>query len=290
MDRYGVDMCILHPAFGMSNDLNRELVEKYPDKFRALVLPKETTDKAMAGEIEWTIEAAVEELDRLLSTGKFIGIGEGMPSRPHGDAKYIKTYTQTERMDELRKVMDVAKKHKVPVRVHTGSPMGYQITYTVWPENWHPNWIRDLAAEYPDVPIIYDHGGMQGGRSEASGGGVHRGGGQHDQRVSGNGHVLDRAVLQGPVRSQCGSGEAHVGDRLGREHPDPDPDGPEAPDLRGPGAQARDPAAPVGHHGVEPEAGGPAGHLPGRHEPDPGRECPPGLQDRFSAQPDVPVR
>ena len=166
MERYGVDMCILHPAFGMSNELNMELVEKYPDKFRALVLPKGTTDKAKAGEIEWTIEAAVEELDRLLSTGKFIGIGEGMPSRPHGSTKYIKTYTQTERMDELRKVMDVAGKHKVPVRVHTGSPMGYQITYTVWPENFHPNWIRDLAAEYPDVPIIFDHGGMQGGRWE----------------------------------------------------------------------------------------------------------------------------
>ena len=165
MDRYGVDMCILHPAFGMSNEGNMKLVEQYPDKFRAVVCPKDTTDKALKGEIEWTIEAAVEELDRLLATGKFIGIGEGMPSKPH-TGKPGKTYTQTERMDELRKVMDLARKHKVPVRVHTGTPMGYQITYTVWPENWHPNWIRDLAAEYPDVPIIYDHGGMQGGRSE----------------------------------------------------------------------------------------------------------------------------
>jgi predicted TIM-barrel fold metal-dependent hydrolase len=165
MECYGVDLCILHPAFGMRNELNVELVEKYPDKFKALAIPKETTDRAMAGEIEWTMEQAMDELDRLLATGKFIGIGEGMPSRPHsGELK--RTYTQTERMDELRKVMDVARKHKVPVRVHTGSPMGYQITYTVWPENFHPNWIRDLAAEYPDVPIIFDHGGMQGGRGE----------------------------------------------------------------------------------------------------------------------------
>ncbi|RLB28937.1 MAG: hypothetical protein DRH11_16620 [Deltaproteobacteria bacterium] len=164
MECYGVDMCILHPAFGMSNELNVELVEKYPDKFRALVAPKETTDKAAAGEIEWTIQAAVEELDRHLSTGKFIGIGEGMPARPYGQKEALKTYSQTERMDELRQVMEVARKHQVPVRVHTGSPMGYMITYTRWPENFHPNWIRDLAAEYPDVPIIFDHGGMQGGR------------------------------------------------------------------------------------------------------------------------------
>jgi predicted TIM-barrel fold metal-dependent hydrolase len=165
MDRYGVDMCILHPAFGMNNEKNAELVAKYPDKFRALAQAKGTAEKAIAGETEWSIEAAADELDKLLSSGKFVGIGEGMPARPP-TSDLNRTYSQTERMDELRKVMDVARKHKVPVRVHTGSPMGYQITYTRWPENWHPNWIRDLAAEYPDVPIIFDHGGMQGGRSE----------------------------------------------------------------------------------------------------------------------------
>jgi len=163
MKTYDVDMCILHPAFGMSNELNVELVEKYPDKFRALVAPKETADKAREGKIEWTIEAACEELDKLLATGKFVGIGEGMPANPV--RKGLKgTYSQTERMDELRLVMDVAEKHHVPVRVHTGSPMGYPINYSHWPENFHPNWIRDLATEYPDVPIIFDHGGMQGGK------------------------------------------------------------------------------------------------------------------------------
>ena len=163
MECYGVDMCILHPAFGMNNEINVELVEKYPDRFKALASAKETADKALAGEIEWTMDDAIEELDRLLLTGKFVGIGEGMPANPGGPG-LKKTYSQTERIDELRQVMDLAKKHEVPVRVHTGSPMGYQITYTRWPENFHPNWIRDLAAEYPDVPIIFDHGGMQGGR------------------------------------------------------------------------------------------------------------------------------
>ena len=166
MDCYGVDMCILHPAFGMSNDLNLELVEQFPDRFVALATCKETVDLVRSGQEEWSIEAAVEELDKLLSTGKFVGIGEGMPSPPHHVTKNQRTYTQTERMDELRKVMDLAQKHDVPVRVHTGSPMGYTISYTFWPENFHPNWIRDLAAEYPDVPIIFDHGGMQGGRGE----------------------------------------------------------------------------------------------------------------------------
>ncbi len=166
MDRYGVDMCILSSAFGMDNTINTQLVEKYPDKFRALACAKETADKARAGEIEWTMQAACEELDVLLSTGKFVGIGEGMPANPVA-AKEPKTYNHSERMDELRMVMRLARKHGgVPVRVHTGYPGGYPITYTFWPENWHPYWIHDLAAEFPDVPIVFDHGGRQGGNIE----------------------------------------------------------------------------------------------------------------------------
>jgi len=165
MECYGVDMCILCSAFGMNNEINVELVEKYPDKFRALAYPKETSDRALSGETEWTMESAVKELDQLLSTGKFVGTGEGMPSNPSW-MHIQKTISQTERMDELRLVMNLARKHQVPVRVHTGSPMGYPIAYTFWPENFHPFWIRDLAAEYPEVPIIFDHGGMQGGRWE----------------------------------------------------------------------------------------------------------------------------
>lgn len=165
MECYGIDMCILHSAFGMSNELNVELVEKHPDKFVALACAKETGEKALKGDMEWTMEAACKEIDRHLSTGKFVGIGEGMPARPDTPGPK-KTYSHTERMDELRLLMEVAKRHQVPVRVHTGSPMGYPITYSRWPENFHPNWIRDLAAEYPHVPIIFDHGGMQGGQWE----------------------------------------------------------------------------------------------------------------------------
>jgi predicted TIM-barrel fold metal-dependent hydrolase len=163
MECYDVDMCILCSAFGMNNEINVQLVDKYPDKFRALCCAKKTVERAQAGELEWTMEAACEELDELLSTGKFVGIGEGMPSN-HTETH--RTYSHSQRMEELRLVMDVARKHGVSVRVHTGSPGGYQITYTHWPENWHPYWVHDLATEYPDVTIIFDHGGMQGGNME----------------------------------------------------------------------------------------------------------------------------
>ena len=35
MECYGVDMCVLLPAFGMTDDLNRKIVEEHPDRFVA---------------------------------------------------------------------------------------------------------------------------------------------------------------------------------------------------------------------------------------------------------------
>ncbi len=171
MDCYDVDMCVLSSAFGMDNKLNAELVEKYPDKFVALCWAKETFDKAFNGEIEWTIDAAIEELDQLLATGKYVGIGEGMPkpastyagnTRENVKGTKFHTVTRNSRMDEMRKVMELARKHKVPVRYHTGAPMGYNIPYSSLPETYNPLWAHDIAAEFPDVPIVFDHGGMQG--------------------------------------------------------------------------------------------------------------------------------
>ena len=80
MDCYDVDMCVLLPAFGMSNEMNAELVERHPDKFVAVCSAMETAKKSRMGEEPWTIEAAAKEVDKLLATGKFVGIGEGVPN------------------------------------------------------------------------------------------------------------------------------------------------------------------------------------------------------------------
>ena len=158
MECYGVDMCVLQVAFGMSNDLNLELVEKYPDKFVA------TAGAVKSKELgsDWTAKAAYDELDELLATGKFRGIAEGPITRP-AQAFKGKTYNMSERMDELRLTMELGRKYDVVVTIHTGTAGGYPITHTFWPEDWNPYWVHDLAAEYPDVNIVFAHGGMQGG-------------------------------------------------------------------------------------------------------------------------------
>lgn len=166
MDRYGVDMAVLQPAFGMTNELNDEIVERHKDKFIAMCLPVETMKRALRGEAAWTAEAAARELDDLLSTGRFTaGIGEGFPRNPDPG----RALTWPERLDEIRLFMEVAKQHNVPVSYHTGAITGYSSGSSrrlASPETLDPSLAFDIAGDYPEVPLILAHGGMQGWWSE----------------------------------------------------------------------------------------------------------------------------
>ena len=164
MECYGVDMCVIEPAFGMTNETNVAQVKEYPDKFVANCQAKETRDKAARGEIKWTIDAACEELDALLATGKFVGIGEAMPmpSMNPNDPGYEDRDERT-MIKDMMKVMDLARKYKVPARYHTGTPGGYALPYHGFTTTYNPLWVHTLAVAYPDVPIILEHAGIEGG-------------------------------------------------------------------------------------------------------------------------------
>jgi predicted TIM-barrel fold metal-dependent hydrolase len=160
-------MCVNQPAFGMTNETNVAQTKKYPDKFVANCQALRTRDRAAAGEIEWSMNAACEELEELLKTGNYVGIGEGVPSAMFGapitkdtkfpDAQHI--------IRDMMKVMDVCRKYKVPFRYHSGAPGGYAGAYhdagVITSQN--PLWAHTLAVAYPDVPIIMEHAGIEGG-------------------------------------------------------------------------------------------------------------------------------
>jgi predicted TIM-barrel fold metal-dependent hydrolase len=168
MECYGIDMCVLLPAFSMTDELNRQIVERYPDRFVAECDGSDYTQKAMRGEIKWSIEGICEELDRLLSTGAFVGIGETSPCVPVPWDLYHPP-SQEQVITNMLAILEVARKHKVPARVHTGCPMGYDLPYTSnnsGPINYNPLLVHDLASAFPDVPIIFAHGGLQGWWSE----------------------------------------------------------------------------------------------------------------------------
>lgn len=161
MDTYGVDRCVLLPGFGMTNEIHKAMVQKHPDRFVALASAVQTDKAAARGEEEWTIERACAELDSVLEDEEFIGIGESAPTDPTRD----EPMEWTMRKRELREAFEVAASHDVPISWHTGSVSGYssgKSVLEVYPDWTDPSLATELAAEFPTVDIIMNHGGMQG--------------------------------------------------------------------------------------------------------------------------------
>ena len=163
MECYGVDMCVLLPAFGMTDELNVELVKRSPDRYVAACGATEYLLRCREGEEEWSIDGVCAELDRLLASGDYVAIGEHLPYMPQPISP-SKTISRVQAIENLLKIMEVARRHGVAARIHTGIPMGYTAPYSwgfLGPVDFNPLWVHDLAAAFPDVPIVLEHGGIQ---------------------------------------------------------------------------------------------------------------------------------
>ncbi|MCR4393656.1 MAG: hypothetical protein NUV31_04710, partial [Dehalococcoidales bacterium] len=145
MECYGVDMCILEPAFGMTNETNLEQKRKYPDKFAVNCWPREYNLRVRAGEIEWTIEGFCQALEDLLKTGEYVGIGEQVPLRfPKRNGNRADYMDEREIINSMMHILDICRKYKVPFRYHTGLPGGYSIAYHGSPTTFNPLWVHTL--------------------------------------------------------------------------------------------------------------------------------------------------
>ncbi len=164
MECYGVDMCVTEPFFGMTNETNLAQKHKYPDKFVCNCSAQKQRLKALKGEGEYDVDEAIQELDDLLSTGEYVGIGEGSPlHQPKKVNGRMVFPDQNTIINDMMKTMDVCRKHKVPFRYHAGAPGGYGIGYHNYPTTYNPLFVHTLAVTYPDVPIILEHAGIEGG-------------------------------------------------------------------------------------------------------------------------------
>ena len=163
MDRYNVDVAVIFPAFGFTNELDVQIMRQNPDRFVCLAFDVETKGRHNRGEKEWNIKDSIEELDNLLSTGDYKGIGEGMPSGSQ------QGYTWSEHLEMICQYMELCRKYNVVAQYHVGFPNGYvgagNLANTVG--NYDIPWANPLrchqiAALYPDVPIILCHAGIEG--------------------------------------------------------------------------------------------------------------------------------
>ena len=65
MEIYGVNMCVIMPAFGMTDEIDAEIVKAHPDKFVSLCGGTDYLKKVREGTVKYSIEGFCEELDRL---------------------------------------------------------------------------------------------------------------------------------------------------------------------------------------------------------------------------------
>ncbi len=172
MESYGVDMAVLLPAFGMTDELNAELVARHPGKFVAEYGAMGYAKACRRGDIEWSIDTLVEDIRAALSTGSYVGLGEVPPYAPvppvgANPADYI--VSEEEQVRYIFKVAEVARELGAILRVHSGWTMGYEgghFTGVLGPINHNLLLVHDLAYNFPEVTFVINHGGIQGATFE----------------------------------------------------------------------------------------------------------------------------
>ena len=173
-----------------------------------------------------------------------------------------------ERLEQMLQAMEVANKHHVPIYYHTGHTMGYVLRM---PETYHPLWAHDLASNFPDIPLIFDHGGIQGWWWEHFTDECLHVAASHDNVYMESARLLvDGPILQGPPGPQYRSRKTALGTDWGASIPVYAQPG-RKPDVPRAAQEARRRHPSGGLLGLEPQTARPARHQPGRPEPDPRR-------------------
>jgi len=155
MERYGIDMAVCLSAFHMSNEIIARQVQTYPDKFIGFCGWVETGRRAHTGEEAFSGEKAAAEIETWLQTPWFKGVGEVLLF-PMGSGSW------EENLRAWRPIMEVVTKYEAPILFHTG--------WSRYPSKLRlhdPIYVDDLAVEYPYVPFIIGHCGVQGGSYHA---------------------------------------------------------------------------------------------------------------------------
>ncbi len=159
MDAYDIDMGILLPSFtGTTKELYGDMVKKHPDRLRTCVMDTTTRIKAARGEEEWTIEAALAELDQALTAEPdvFVGIGEFAPGCM-GTIRKPPSYEQ--RVDEWAGIAELAIKHDVVVHFHEYGGYGGMTTGLRPSAAWDV--LGMTCSCYPELKVLINHGGGQ---------------------------------------------------------------------------------------------------------------------------------
>ena len=165
MEKHGIDSCLALAGMGISvlpleNDMMIKMAELAPDKIAGVMVgfsqPKETPWM-------YNTKDAVDEIENYMKNPVVKGFGEvALSCLAH------MTLDWGDIWEKLRPVFDVLAAHNAPALFHTGGfpqffvPGAGRVRATRALYYSNPIFIDDIATEYPDVPIIIAHAGVQG--------------------------------------------------------------------------------------------------------------------------------
>jgi predicted TIM-barrel fold metal-dependent hydrolase len=165
MDKYGIDQSVGLIAQGISilpveNELLIKIAEALPERFPAVMV-----GFSQPMEEPWLYDPkqAALELDGYLKNQVVKGLGEFALESVSYMAEWPEIWSR------LRPVFEVLAKHNACALFHTGVAPFFQMgggdgnrqfsRRSVWFAN--PAFIDDIAVEFPEVPIIIGHSGVQ---------------------------------------------------------------------------------------------------------------------------------
>jgi len=169
MDRHGIDQCLALVGQGISilpkeADMMIKMAEALPERIAGVMVGiSQPQDEPW----NYDPEKAAEELDGFLKNPVVKGLGE-LAICAFG---YMADWPEV--WDRMRPMFEVLAQHHAPCLFHTGASPQFPLPEELRSKEKRPKskrevyfsnplLIDDIAAEYPEVPLIIGHAGVQG--------------------------------------------------------------------------------------------------------------------------------
>lgn len=142
MQRWGATQAVVFWGGRSSNESVAEAARLHPGRFIpfASISPERTAYRPAWDRDD---EALLAQLDALLATGTYKGIGE--ISAAHFPSAGFEETDFSPLGPMVTGILEIARKHKVPVMLHV--------------ESTRMGELGELLVRFPDVPVIWAHGG-----------------------------------------------------------------------------------------------------------------------------------
>ena len=164
MEKHGIDQCLAISALGISilpleNEMLIKMAEQLPEKIAGAMVG---FTRPMNDPFNFDPQAAAAEIETYMQNPVVKGLGEVALEAVGGMQEWPAVWAK------LRPIFEVLAKHNAPALFHTGASPQFAMPCEGRPISnrgvyWgNPVFLDDIAAEFPEVPIIIGHAGVQG--------------------------------------------------------------------------------------------------------------------------------